>query len=383
MKIGLYFGTFNPIHFSTLTRGLSTASNSHGSALCESKLDSTLLYAGTGDGKVWRVNTRTITETDISAGLPNRHVTSLTTSAIDPGLVVVTHSGYLDFQTIPHISLSTDSGSRWTPITGDLPSFALNDAEILDNTNDSVIFVASDVGVYVTYNRGVNWSRIGGNMPMIPVNDIAIDYKANRLIAGTFARSMQSFDLDSIIILDSIPAVDPIVKELDIGEDTTLCKGDTLEIGTDAFYSNYNWSTGETTPTIRVFSSGSVWLEVQTNNGTLRDSITIIVDDLPSKLFLGNDTAICLGGSIELGRGIPNFDSYIWNTGSTTKTIVITSHIIYDQITPVLMPATTCLPFNGQLGIFANVGATTMATRCIVIHDDSIGVYLSFIILNV
>ena len=192
-------GSFSPVHTGILNNGTSTLSNNFGSALCESKMDPNLLYAGTGDGNVWRVNPNTGVKTSISAGLPNRYVTVLNTSSTNTNLVVVSHSGYLDFQNTPHLHLSLDRGSNWTPISGDLPPFALNDVEILDNSNDSVFFVASDVGVYVTFNRGVNWNRVGNNMPMIPVNDIEIDYPANRLVAGTFARSMMSFDLDSIL----------------------------------------------------------------------------------------------------------------------------------------------------------------------------------------
>lgn len=309
-------GSFSPVHFGVLPAGISTLSNNFGSALCESKLDSNLLYAGTGDGKVWKIDPSTFSETDISTGLPNRYVTSLTTSSVDSSLVVVSHSGYLDFITTPHLHISTDFGANWTPLVGDLPPFALNDVEILDNTNDSVLFVASDVGVYVTFNRGVNWQRVGGNMPMIPVNDIAIDYSANRLIAGTFARSIQSFDLDSILVQVQQVA-------FNLGNDTTICKGDSVELGTGLVLDNYAWSTGETTSSIKVFNSGIYWLATQTSNGEVRDSITVTVNDPPSNLFLGNDTTVCEGSSLGLGENIPFFDSYLWNTGETTKIISI------------------------------------------------------------
>ncbi len=145
-------GAFSQVNFFTMHKGASILTNNFGSALCESKLSGNILYAGTGDGKVWRVVANTGVQTDISNGLPDRYVTSST----DPDLVLVTHSGYLDFLTTPHIHISKDKGANWTPISGDLPPFAINDAEILDNTNDSVIFAASDVGVYVTTNGGVN-----------------------------------------------------------------------------------------------------------------------------------------------------------------------------------------------------------------------------------
>ena len=53
-------------------------------------------------------------------------------------------------------------------------------------------------GVFATVNHGTNWERLG-SMPWIPVFDLAVDTEMNRLVAGTFARSIQSFPTDSIL----------------------------------------------------------------------------------------------------------------------------------------------------------------------------------------
>jgi hypothetical protein len=66
--------------------------------------------------------------------------------------------------------------------------------------------VATDAGVYATVDGGVNWSRLGNNMPIFPVYDLDFDYNSNRLCAATFARSMMTYDVDSIVSL-STPAV--------------------------------------------------------------------------------------------------------------------------------------------------------------------------------
>jgi hypothetical protein len=64
--------------------------------------------------------------------------------------------------------------------------------------SEEVWVVASDAGVYATVNSGTNWERLG-EMPWIPVYDLVVDPVENRLVAGTFARSIQSFPTDSIL----------------------------------------------------------------------------------------------------------------------------------------------------------------------------------------
>jgi photosystem II stability/assembly factor-like uncharacterized protein len=166
--------------------------------VAESPINAEVLYAGTSDGKVWVTQDGGGEWIDISEGLPDRYVTDITASPTSEGSVVVTHSGYKDGDDIPHIHRSDDYGANWEGIDGDLPDFGLNNVEILANNEDSILFVASDGGVYYTENSGITWDRLGDNMPIILVFDIDIDYDANRIVAGTFARSIQSLSLDSL-----------------------------------------------------------------------------------------------------------------------------------------------------------------------------------------
>lgn len=165
-------------------------------ALAESRQTEGLLYAGTSDGNVWIYEQKSWFK--ISDSLPNRYVTSIRTSPSRTNSVYVTHSGYKDNDNTPLIHVSTDKGFSWKPIKGDLPDIALNDVAILPNQNDSILFVATDAGVFGTKNRGRNWQRLGKNMPMVPVYELAVDSVSRLLIAATHGRSVFSYPLDSI-----------------------------------------------------------------------------------------------------------------------------------------------------------------------------------------
>jgi len=63
-------------------------------------------------------------------------------------------------------------------------------------------------------------------------------------------------------------------KVVNIGNDTTICPGTSLELNAGSF-SDYLWSTGENAQTISVSDSGLYWVEVTTPCITLRDTIKV------------------------------------------------------------------------------------------------------------
>lgn len=167
--------------------------------IAESPMVADVLYAGTSDGKVWVSQNQGGSWTEITEGLPDRYVTDIVASETVAGRVFVVQSGYKDGDDTPHIHASDDFGTNWYSVAGDLPDLGINNVEILPESNDSVLFVASDGGVYFSKNNGENWLRAGDNMPLILVFDIELDMDARRVVAGTFSRSIQSISLDSLL----------------------------------------------------------------------------------------------------------------------------------------------------------------------------------------
>lgn len=170
------------------------------STLHESPINPEILYVGTTDGNVWRGNPLSQVWTNITAGLPNRYVSSVKASPTYANRVYVSHSGYRDNDFSPLLYRSDDQGATWTPIGGDLPALAINDIQVLPGHQDSVLFVATDGGVWGTLDGGQHWERLGTGMPYVAVYDLDINPAEKMLIAGTHARSIMSFPLDSLTI---------------------------------------------------------------------------------------------------------------------------------------------------------------------------------------
>jgi photosystem II stability/assembly factor-like uncharacterized protein len=168
------------------------------SALAENNVTPNLIYAGTSTARAWRSYNAGKTWDSITPGLPKRYITSIKTSYIDSQLIYISHTGYRLNEYIPHIHRSYNNGTTWEDISKNLPPVGINDICTWPK-NDSILFVATDAGVYASLDAAQTWQHLGKDMPLYPVFDIEIDTITHRLIAGTFARSMLSFPLDSII----------------------------------------------------------------------------------------------------------------------------------------------------------------------------------------
>ncbi len=165
----------------------------------ESKLDSNILYVGTGNGFLWRTNNMGQSwDTVQQNGLPMRYLTSVHASPSKKNRVYVTFQGYKYNENTPHVFRSDDMGDTWVDISSDLPALGINDIFILPNGKDDELFVGTDGGVYGTITRGEHWERLGVNMPIVPVFDIDFNPILNKIIAGTYARSIMTYTLDFV-----------------------------------------------------------------------------------------------------------------------------------------------------------------------------------------
>ena len=111
---------------------------------------------------------------------------------------------------------------------------------------------------------------------------------------------------------------------VDLGQDTTLCAGDSLLL--NAFHPglppnvDYTWSTGDSVPAIWVSTSGTYFVTVTNSSGNLTDIDSILVNflALPS-LNLGYDSLICPGDSILLSAPTGPWN-LLWSTGDSGST---------------------------------------------------------------
>jgi photosystem II stability/assembly factor-like uncharacterized protein len=222
---------FNPIS-PDLTRGVLTDPRFHNlTTIRESPLVEGLLYTGASDGRMCRSNDGGGVWMTVGMALPNRYITDIECSSVNPDAVFITHSGYKDNDLTPMIHRSLDRGNTWTSLAGDLPPLGINDMEVYPG-NDSVLFVANDGGVYASADLGQSWQRLGPGMPVVHVYDIELDLRRGRLVAGTHGRSAMSIDLSG-----HVPSqLNPVLSEVAV-----LCAGDTVSLlASGALF--YEWS---------------------------------------------------------------------------------------------------------------------------------------------
>jgi gliding motility-associated-like protein len=113
-----------------------------------------------------------------------------------------------------------------------------------------------------------------------------------------------------------------------LGPSQTVCPGEALILNPGPGYLSYAWSNGETNQQIQVSQPGTYSVIVTDTNGC-EQSAQVAINNYPiSAVNLGNDIAICDGGSATISADA-GFNSYFWSTGSTGNSISVSSSALY------------------------------------------------------
>jgi photosystem II stability/assembly factor-like uncharacterized protein len=172
------------------------------SALAESPLKFGLLYVGSDDGNVYISKDAGYNWKKISSKLPpGLYVSHIAPSKHKEGRVYITFNGYRNDHFLPYLFVSEDYGETWKAIGKDLPFEPLNVVKE-DPKYDSILYVGSDGGLYVSVDAGNNFMTWNGGLPKsVPIHDIAIQERDNDIILGTHGRSLYVSKLDSVQLL--------------------------------------------------------------------------------------------------------------------------------------------------------------------------------------
>jgi gliding motility-associated-like protein len=103
--------------------------------------------------------------------------------------------------------------------------------------------------------------------------------------------------------------------------DTTVCGQQTLSLKGDPTAANFYWSTGATSQQINISLGGRYSLKQQKSGCTVWDTITVEMDSIPFA-DLGQDRMICVDPVYELHANSPMAQSYKWDSGDTTESVV-------------------------------------------------------------
>ncbi|MDA8693506.1 T9SS type A sorting domain-containing protein, partial [Saprospiraceae bacterium] len=189
--------------------------------IAPSHTDPNVIYTGSDDGTLYVTRDGGIQWTNINTDLPERYVTKISVNPVADNEAIVTYSGYryLDYQ--PHIMITTDYGNTWTDISNNLPEFPINDIEY-DPFDQDILYIATDMGVWTSTNKGIEWTPLGVDLATTIVNDIKIHAPTNRMVAGTFGRSIFSLDLNVLSSTEESDNIDFVMYPNPVSKNTRV-----------------------------------------------------------------------------------------------------------------------------------------------------------------
>lgn len=151
-----------------------------------------------------------------------------------------------------------------------------------------------------------------------------------------FTRDTLMFGTTDYVTTDTLIVIDSTYSRYDVPTlqlvDTSYCPQDPIdqliEAGTDGATA-YEWSTGDTTSSIRVFEEGDYYVTVTIGEKvcySLCDTSTITKQDFPEASIILDLNGVCELGEIRLGASSStSIDSLDWSTGEETGSIIVTT----------------------------------------------------------
>ena len=167
--------------------------------IAESDLDENVIWVGTDDGNVQVTQdggkTWANTVANIS-GLPaNTWCYHIELSTLEKGTAYAVFDGHTANDKTPYAYKTDDFGKTWESIiTGGVEGVVRNIQ--VDYENPDLLFLGTELGLFITMDGGAQWYKYTNNMPAVAVHFIALQKQTNDLVLGTHGRG--------VIIVDDI-----------------------------------------------------------------------------------------------------------------------------------------------------------------------------------
>ncbi|MFO7169768.1 MAG: glycosyl hydrolase [Chloroflexota bacterium] len=176
-------------------------------ALAESPLQAGLLWAGSDDGLVHLSRDGGATWENVTPPeLPEWALISIIEpSPHDPAAAYLAATRYKHDDFAPYLFATSDYGASWRLITGGIPEDDFTRVIRADPKRAGLLFCGTETGVYVSFDDGGSWRRIGANpapregqpLPVVPIHDMVI--ARDDLVVATHGRSFWVLDDLSLV----------------------------------------------------------------------------------------------------------------------------------------------------------------------------------------
>jgi photosystem II stability/assembly factor-like uncharacterized protein len=164
----------------------------------ESSARQGVVWVGSDDGVVSVTQDAGKTWTNVSSkisGVPKwTYVSDVLPSRAAAGTAYVAFDGHRggDFNT--YVFATTDYGATWRSIAGNLPKGEVARGLAEDRRNPDVLYLGTETGLWVSLNRGGQWTRLKANLPTMPIYEIKQHPRDNDLILASHSKGIWILD---------------------------------------------------------------------------------------------------------------------------------------------------------------------------------------------
>ncbi|MGI9627557.1 MAG: WD40/YVTN/BNR-like repeat-containing protein [Longimicrobiales bacterium] len=158
------------------------------------KLDVDVIWTGSDDGLVHVTQDGGGTWTNITPpDMPDfGRVSQMDASAFASGTVYMSVRKPLLNDVAPYIFKTDDYGASWTKIVAGIRPDAYVHTVREDPAREGLLYAGTQHGVYVSFDDGVWWQELNGDLPDMPIADLIVE--DNALVIGSHGRSFWVLD---------------------------------------------------------------------------------------------------------------------------------------------------------------------------------------------
>ena len=167
-------------------------------AIAPSSVDKNVIWVGTDDGRLHITQDGGQIWDDVYGRLPGAPdagwIPQIEVNDQNAGEAFVVVNNYRLNDWSAYLYHTTNYGSTWRRIVDDNDAASFVTSVVQDEQEPNLLFLGTDVGLYISFNKGSNWQKWTNGLPPVQIRDMKIQSTFGDLVLGTFGRAFWVID---------------------------------------------------------------------------------------------------------------------------------------------------------------------------------------------